>query len=162
MLETVNQETTATANQPEQTQTEEKLFTQEEVNKFFDKRYSEMMSKISEYEEKAKKFDELEEANKTELQKATERAEKLQAELTSMKKAEEVRIIKEEVANATGVPATLLTGETKEACEAQAKAILAFAQPGDYPKLNDGGELQTTIKGTPKQSFAEWAGKAFG
>ena len=84
MSETVNQENNATTN--EQPKTEEKLFTQDEVNGFFNKRYSEMMAKLKDYEGKAKKYDEMEEANKTELQKATEKAQKLEAELAGMKK----------------------------------------------------------------------------
>ncbi len=83
MSETVNQENNATVEQPK----EEKLFTQEQVNGFFNKRYSEMMSQLEEYKAKAEKFDELEEANKSELQKATERAQALGAEHNGLKKA---------------------------------------------------------------------------
>ena len=59
MSETVNQETTtATANQTAQEPTE-KLFTQEQVNQFFNKRYSELMSELETFKTKAAKYDEL-------------------------------------------------------------------------------------------------------
>ena len=157
MSETVNQENNATMEQPK----EEKLFTQEQVNGFFNKRYSEMMSQLEEYKSKAEKFDQLEEANKSELQKATERAQALEAELNSMKQAETIRTIKTKVATESGVPAELLTGTTEEECKGQADAILNFAKPQGYPTLKDSGEVNNVGKPTTKQQFAEWANQAF-
>lgn len=71
------------------------------------------------------------------------------------------------VAAATGCPAELLTGDTEEACTAQAQAITAFAntqQPAGYPNVRDGGTplhlptqantadaFSRAIKHTPKQ-----------
>lgn len=154
MAETVNQEN----NAPEASaQAGEKLFTQAQVNSFFDKRYSEMMSKISEYEEKAKKFDELEEASKTELQKATEKAEKLEAEIKTMKRAAEVQAMKEKISQETGVPVSLLNGDTEEGLKAQAEAIKEFASQGNgYPKIKDGGEVAKTTKMNTTQQFVGW------
>ena len=157
MSETVNQETNATTEQPK----EEKLFTQEQVNGFFNKRYSEMMSQLEEYKTKAEKFDQIEEANKSELQKATERAQALEAELNSMKQAETIRTIKTKVATETGVPVKLLTGATEEECQAQAAAILNFAKPQAYPTVKDSGEVNNVGKPTTRQQFAEWANNAF-
>ena len=55
------------------------------------------------------------------------------------------------------IPAELLTGETKEACEAQAKAISDFASTKNgYPTLNDGGEVQRVNTTSTRQQFAEW------
>ena len=161
MAETVNQETaTIEQNQTQEQQTvEEKLFTQDEVNKFFDRRYSETMSKLKEYEAKAKKYDELEEANKTELQKATEKAEKLQAELDSIKKANEVREMRDKVAQETGVPAHLLTAETEDECKAQAESIKEFAKPSAYPSVRDGGEPRINNKNSARADFSEWVKK---
>lgn len=156
MSETVNQET-ATNEQPK----EEKLFTQEEVNGFFNKRYSEMMSQLNEYKDKAQKFDELEEANKTELQKAMERAEQLESELNQIKKEASIREVRSKVATELGVPAELLTAETEDACKEQAKAILNFAKPTGYPTLKDAGEVSNVGKPSPKQQFVEWANQAF-
>lgn len=156
MQETVNQENATTEEQPKQ----EKLFTQEEVNGFFNKRYSEMMSQLTEYKSKAEKFDEIQESNKTELQKATERAEKLQLELDGIKKAENIREIRQKVATETGIPASaisLLTGETEEACQEQAKTILSMVSPANYPSVPDRGEITNTTKGSARDAFKEWA-----
>lgn len=156
MQETVNQET-ATNEQPK----EEKLFTQEEVNGFFSKRYSEVMSQLNEYKAKAEKFDELEEANKSELQKATERAAQLESELNQIKKEASIKDVRNKVAKELGVPADLLTAETEDACKEQAKAILNFAKPSSYPTIKDAGEVNNVGKPSPKQQFAEWANGAF-
>lgn len=90
------------------------------------------------------------------LQEAIDRANGLQSELDTMKAAETVRLTREEVAKSVGVPAHLLTGETKEACEAQAKSILEFAKPSSYPSVPDGGEPTGTPKQTTRDQFANW------
>lgn len=154
--ETVNQE-----NQT--TETTEKTFSQAELDAIISDRLKREREKYADYEsmrEKAAKLDEIEEASKSELQKATERAERLESELTQLKKAEEIRQIREKVASATGVPMSLLTGETEIACNEQAAAILSFKSAGGYPAIKDGGEVQNTIKGSTRQQFAQWAENA--
>ena len=146
-------------NTQETKQTEEKTFTQAELNAIVQKRLGEQAAKYGDYEElkgKAQKFDEIEDKAKTELQKATERADALQKELDSMKKADSVRKIREEVSKSTGVPANLLNGDTKEDCEAQAKAIMSFAKPDAYPSVKDGGEVRNTGSGKTRDQFADW------
>lgn len=157
--QTGTNEQTGTAEQAQE-QKNEKLFTQEEVNGFINKRFGELMSQLNEFKEKAAKFDELEEAKKTELQRATEKAEKLQNELNSLKKAEEVRAIREKVAKEAGIPTasySLLTGETEEACKEQAQTILSMLAPGTYPTLPDGGEARKVGNASAKDQFALWA-----
>ena len=151
-----------TVNQVENTATEERTFTQAEVDQIVGdrlarerKKYSDM-SDYDELKAKAQKLDELEEASKTELQKATEKANALQAELDAMKKAGEIRNIRDKVSEETGVPASLLTADTEEGCNEQAKAILSFAQPSGYPVVKDGGEVTHINKGNPQESFSEW------
>lgn len=146
-----NQEViTQTEEQPEQATT----FTQEDVNRIVAKR----VAKYADYEalkEKAAKFDEQVEASKSDLQKATERANSLQAELDALKTAEQLRLIREEVAQAKGVPASLLAGSTKEECESQADALLDWAKPSGYPKVPDGGDPINTTK-PAREQFADW------
>lgn len=140
-------------------QTEERTFTQAELNAIVQKRIGEVSAKYGNYEElkeKALKFDKIEEESKSELQKATDRADALQKELDGMKKADSVRKIREEVAKDLGVPAHLLNGETKEECEAQAKGILSFAKPDAYPAVKDGGEARSTGTGKTRDQFANW------
>ena len=149
-----NQVDTTTPNAPQDTP-EPQTFTQDDVNRIVAKR----VAKYADYEElkqKAAKFDEQVEAGKSELQKATERATSLQAELDALKQAESLRLMREEVANAKGVPAKLLTGQTAEECEAQAADLLAWAEankPG-YPKVPDGGDPVSTKPA--REQFADW------
>lgn len=157
-METVNQENKATENT-------EKTFTQAEVDAIVGDRLKRDRQKYADYDalkEKAEKFDAMEEANKSELQKAIERGDALQNELNTMKAANTVRDMREKVAEETGVPASLLTANTEEECAEQARAILEYANPKGYPNIRDGGEVTHTGKPTTRQQFAEWANKAFG
>ena len=160
-METVKQDVATTA---EVTTTEEaeasKVFTQDEVNDIVKDRLTRERTKYADYDElkrKADEFDKIEEESKTELEKATEKANALQKELDGLKKAEAVRLIREEVATESGIPVHLLTAETKEDCEAQAKAILTFAKPDNgYPNVKDGGEVTKSPTGSTEEQFAEW------
>lgn len=139
-------------------QTGPKTFTQEDVDRIVTKR----VARYSDYEslkEKAAKYDEQIEAGKSDLQKANERADSLQKELDSIRKETELRNLRDEVSNATGVPAGLLTGASQEECEAQAQAILTWAQqktPNGYPRVPDGGDPIGTAKRTTRELFKEW------
>lgn len=146
-----NQETTTQNAEPEKKDT----FTQDDVNRIVAKR----VAKYSDYEtlkEKAAKYDEAVEASKSELQKATERADSLQKELDAMKSAEQLRTLREEVANAKGVPARLLTGATKEECESQADELVRWAKPSGYPKVPDGGDPIGNVTKSTRDQFADW------
>lgn len=150
-METVNQENNVATE-------EQKTFTQEELNKIVSERLGRERQKYADYEDlkaKATRLDEIEEASKTELQKQTERAEALQAELDQLKSAEAIRVMRTSVAQETGIPVELLTETTEEACKQQAQAIKAYAQPG-YPNVRDGGEVQNMSKASPADSFAQW------
>lgn len=156
MEETVKQEATENA---------EKTFTQAEVDAIVGDRLKRDRQKYADYDamkEKAEKYDQMEEANKSELQKAIERGDALQSELDSIKAANTIRDIRTKVAEETGVPASLLTAATEDECREQAKAILDYANPKGYPSVRDGGEVTHTGKATTRQQFAEWANQAFG
>ena len=143
----------------EETQGEEKTFTQSELNAIIADRLSDLKGKYSDYDdlkEKATKYDEAQEASKSELQKITESRDALQAELDGLKKEEALRQTRDKVAEAKGVPAHLLTGETEEECTAQADAILAFAKKPDYPTVKDGGEVPPSTKKDAKDQFEDW------
>ena len=116
---------------------------------------------FDELKAKAAKFDELEEASKSELQKATEKATALEAEILSLKKEKEVRAIREKVAAETGVPIGLLTMETEDECKEQAKALLEWSKPGSYPTVKDGGEVTKVASGSTSQQFEDWFKTAF-
>lgn len=71
----------------------------------------------------AEKLAEIEEANKTELQKALDRAEAAESKVAGYETREQIAAWKTEVAEATGVPAAALAGSTKEELEAHAKTL---------------------------------------
>jgi hypothetical protein len=144
--------------------TDTKTFTQAELDAVVKDRLKREREKYSDYEDlkaKAAKFDEAEEANKTELQKVTERAKALEDELNGLKEAEKLRTMRAEVAKETGIPANLLTGSTEDKCKAQAEAIKAFAQPQGYPKVRDSSGLSVQTSSvangaTTKAQFKDW------
>ena len=134
-------------------------FTQDDVDGIVRERLQRERNKYADYEslkEKAEKFDAIEEKNKTELQKANDKTAALQAELDKLKHQNAIAEMHANVAKETGVPVDLLTAETQEDCEAQAKAIMAFAKPNKYPNVPDGGEARFTGKRSTRDQFAEW------
>ena len=146
----------------EATKVDERTFTQADLDRIVQDRLQREREKYADYEsmkEKAARLDQIEEDAKTELQKATERAEKLQAEVSAMKHAEEIRTVRDRVAQSTGVPASLLSGETEETCTEQANAILSFKSSTPYPTIKDGGEVQISNKVDARTAFKEWASK---
>jgi hypothetical protein len=146
---------------PDQQQ-EPKVYTQDEVNKVVQERLARERAKFEGYEElkqKAAKFDEIEENNKSELQKAQEKAAELEAKLTAFEQEKTTREMREKVAQEKGIPADLLTGNSEEDCNAQADKILEFAKTNGYPMIKDAGEPKNNPKTTTKQKFKEWADK---
>lgn len=80
-------------------------------------------------------------------------------ELAGLKLANSLRELREKVSKETGVPASLLTAETEEACKAQAENIKTFAagaQPDGYPHVKDGGEAHGAGSTATRDKFAEW------
>ena len=152
MAETVHQEPSTTAAQPQ----EERTFTQSEMNAIIQDRLNRERGKYADYEalkEKAAQFDAAQEAGKTELQKATEKVSRLQAQLDAMTQADTVRQVREGVSRKTGVPAALLSGATEEECTAQAQAILQFANPGGYPNVKTHRINPRTVCGVGTERF---------
>ena len=158
MDETVKQEETIET-------AEERTFTQAELDAIVGDRLKRERSKFADYEElkeKAGRLDAIEEANKSELQRATERVEALSAELESLKHADALRSMRERISTETGVPMSLITAENEEDAMQQAKQIIEFARPAGYPSVRDGGEVTHSSKSTARQQFADWAQQAFG
>ena len=103
------------------------ITSQEALDKLIGQRIDRVKKQYAGFDElkaKAEKFDEFQEAAKSDLQRAQERAAQLERELTSER---EMRV-RESVAAQKGVPATALTGSTKEELEASADALLEWRQ----------------------------------
>ena len=93
-----------------------------------------------------------------ELKKAKDEAAQYKNELDAMKLADSLREMRGKVAKAKGIPAELLTGDTEEACTAQADQILAFAKVPAAPTLPNPGEpTGATAKPDTAQQFAAWS-----
>lgn len=149
MNETVTQEARTTAAGEQQ---EPRTFTQEEVNSIVADRLSRERAKYADYDD---------------LKAKASQYDTTKAQLDALNSANARRDMIARVAAATGCPAELLTGDTEEACTAQAQAITAFAktqQPAGYPNVRDGGTplhlptqantadaFSRAIKHTPKQ-----------
>lgn len=150
-----------TSQENTQTQEPEKTFTQAEVNSFLKREEEKIKAKYADYadlQSKAAKLDELEEANKTELEKANEKAAKLQAELDGIKKAAELREMREKIATENNIPANLLTGTSEEECKAQVESIKGLLNANGIPtSVSDGGEPSHSGKVSNATLFANWA-----
>ena len=141
-----------------------KTFTQAEMDSIIEGRLAREKQKYADYEnlkEKAGKYDELQEAQKSELQKATEQTEALKKELDQLKNANKLKDIREKVAKETNVPVELLTGNDEESCKEQASAILKFAKPKNYPGTKQNGR-QTTAQTESDAAMREFARQLFG
>ena len=151
--ETVNQGTT---NGGTGAGTQERTFTQSDLS-----REREQYADYAALKEKAEKYDAAQEADKTDLQKATEKVAALQAQVDAYTKADNLRSIREKVSQETGVPANLLYGEDEDSCKAQAQAILDYAKPvSGGTVIRDGGEPQVKPSGSTRDQFADWFNKA--
>lgn len=94
--------------------------------------------------EKAKSYDELQEASKTELQKAREAAEKAKVELDGYKAKAELSAARSRVAKSSGIPEELVFGATEEEMEANAKAVAAFARPRSGARTGHSGRFDAS------------------
>lgn len=103
-------------------------------------------TRAKENAEKAKKFDDLEEKSKTDLQKAVERAEKAEKALADRDAKTEAEQLRKDIAKEKGfedrkIPATALRGSTREELEAHADEILALLpEPAKAPSADGQGE----------------------
>lgn len=136
------------------------ITTQEEFDKVTAGiRYAEKAkySKYSDYDDlkaKAEELDAIKAASQTDLQKAEERAKKAENDLKIYKDREKLEAWKLEVAQATGIKASLLAGTTKEEIEQHAKAIKEAYEPA-APVVGSEGRKPSAPGKTGKDAFAE-------
>lgn len=142
-----------------------KTFTQAEIDAIIEGRLARERQKYADYEslkEKAGKYDEFQQQNKSELQKATEKADALQAELDKLKKEGTVRQVREKVSKELNIPAELLSGEDEETCKKQAEAILKFAKPKSYPETTANRRHETNYDHRADAGMRAFARQIFG
>ena len=144
-------------------QNEERTFTQAQLDAIVTDRLNRERAKFADYEtlkDKAAKFDAAEEAGKSDLQKATDRAAALEKELNDLKQSQTASAMRARVAADMKLPAGLaefLTAADEEGCKAQAQKLLDQFKPGSYPAVQDGGSPQTPpSSGSARDQFADW------
>ncbi len=116
---------TPEGQQPPEGDSFQAITSQEDLDKIVGQRLTRERAKFADYDDlkaKASKFDEAETANKSELQKAIDRAEKAE------KRAEKAELsgLRAEVARTKNVPMASITGTTKEEMEASADELIAW------------------------------------
>lgn len=122
---------------------EEKTFTQSQLDEVLKERLARERGKYADYEElaeKAKAYDDAKEADATELQKATTRAEKAEAELKAYAEKEKHAALVKKVMDENKVDAkyaSLLTASDEDGLVEQAKLLtekFADSVPSDTGK----------------------------
>lgn len=116
--------------------------TQEKFDEMVKERLARERAKFSDYDElkaKAAKFDEAEEARKSDLEKANERINELEAAAKSREEADRLAAARAKVSEETGVPADLISGADEESMKESARAIAAFAKATVPPAPKVGG-----------------------
>lgn len=113
-----------------------------------------VLSEFSDYEDikkKAQAYDEAQEANKTELQKAQERISELEGAAKKRDEADRQREARAKVAKEKGLPENLIMGADEEAMNAFADQLLEFVKvqkpaapidktAGSFPQGNEGND----------------------
>lgn len=122
----------------------EKKLSQADVDRIVQERLARERQKYADYDDLKAKA-EAADSSKTDLEKLTEQIEALKAENEGNK----TKALRSEIASAKGVPAALLTGSTQEELEAQADALLKFAEDR-APKTESGD-------GRPKEALRSGA-----
>lgn len=133
---------------------EQKTFTQEDVNKMMGEVRREARNKFKDYDElkeKAEKYTQLQEANKTEAEKIQERLTQLEKENTELKQRQEHLNLVNEVSQEKKVPAALLFGSTKEELESAADALIEWKGQQQITIPKDKGGATTTQAFSVKQ-----------
>ena len=93
----------------------------ERQERSFQDKYAEVFSK-------AKQFDEAAERDKTDLQKALERATEAESKAARLEEEAQKRTWADEVSQETGVPARLIRGASKEEMTTYAKELSDYAE----------------------------------
>jgi hypothetical protein len=126
---------------------------QEEFDRMVGPRLERERAKFADYDDiktKAAEFDKAQDAAKTELQKAAERAEKAESERDTLRTAS----LRAEVALAKGLTASQakrLVGSTKEELEADADELLADLGPSKTTNKADPKNLRSGSSGSSEQ-----------
>ena len=108
-------------------------------------------ARAKENKSKADKLDELEEASKTALEKATERAQKAENQVKAYEQEAQRKQWLEEVSSETGLPMSVLRGSTRKEIEAHAQILKPYFEKPSAPIVeNDNMKSNTASAGKSK------------
>lgn len=104
--------------------------------------------------QKAKLYDEIQEGNKTELEKAKEETARLESELEAIRKRDQIASWKNEISKETGVPVDVLRGDTEEDIQAHAESLKSHFTTKSGFVSSDGFAPSKTEKRSTASQFA--------
>ncbi|MFR7746835.1 MAG: hypothetical protein ACLU06_05370 [Eggerthellaceae bacterium] len=119
------------AFEPIQTQEELDAIIKKRIERDREKITAEVSGKYSDYDElaeKAKAYDEAQEAQKSEVQKAQEKIAQLESDIKKRDEADKQREMRAKVAKETGIPESLIQGTDEESMKAYAAQVAEFAK----------------------------------
>lgn len=137
---------------------EQRMFTQEEVNKLVGKARREAVERNEKYKAAWEELEQLKESQKSDLEKLQERATRAESELEKLTHEKELSELAAQVAKEKGIAASLLRGESREELEAHADEILAaFEAKQSTPTLfSDGHKPAKNATSTTHDSFNDF------
>lgn len=138
----------------------EAITSQEDFDKAIQARIARERAKFTDYDElkaKADKLTEIENANKTETEKAQTALAEAQAQLAELTAAK----TRAEVAAAKGIPAELLSGSTQAELEASADALIAFKGEQQATRLHIPNEGKSPTSGRGDGELREFTQQLF-
>lgn len=159
----MSEETVQTAASGEENQPagDSQMFTQDQVNVMVGNARKKERAKFENYERykaDSERLAEIEEANKSDLEKALSRAEQAETELAAIRLAQQVAEWKGDIAKETGVPVEALHGSTREELEACAEGLRKYFPSADSskPYVASDGFAPTDRRGrTSREQFAD-------
>lgn len=119
------------AFEPIQTQEELDAIIKKRLEREREKITAEVSGKYANYDElaeKAKAYDEAQEAQKSEVQKAQEKIAQLEGDIKKRDEADKQRELRKKVAKETGIPEELIQGSDEESMKAYAAQVAEFAK----------------------------------
>ena len=125
-------------------------------------KYRAAMKHMREWESRAKanqsaadELEKLRESGKTELERANDRAAKAERERDELKAARDAEEWRREVSKATGVPAEVLEGSTKEAMEEHAARLAPYFKTDAAPVVGSDGRRPKGAAKTAEEMFSD-------
>lgn len=136
------------AFEPIQTQEELGAIIKKRLEREREKITAEVSGKYANYDElaeKAKAYDEAQEAQKSEVQKAQEKIAQLEGDIKKRDEADKQHELRKKVAKETGIPEELIQGSDEESMKAYAAQVAEFAkvQTPAAPKEDNPGAFSS-------------------